>query len=338
MGIYMWGYGGSGDHSCEDRIRGTCCLLPEKPELYSASPEEDFCFGLGNLANLNRQLPGAMEDCLRPGDVVLHDRPVAKCDGRSHWNVLWAWSVGPGMVSRRMAKSLGRFDAIVVTDRRSVDALGAAGLEKTVWLGPDPSFLVQRQIRPLQGAFRDDTVGLCLGHGISRFEGEDGLLFRSYLHLIQFLLRETSFHIALIPYCTKAAQNDEMLIGALARQFRDERRIRCREDGSSPLLRGDLSLCRFVVGAAGAVAAWSCGVPALCLGADPRAVGLAQELFGSWQELVLPVGLVRREEELAQRFRILLSREDRIRRRLRVAVPERRAYAAQWNGRMMRRA
>ena len=98
------------------------------------------------------------------------------------------------------------------------------------------------------------------------------------------------------------------------------------------------SMVGHLLGAAGAVAAWSCGVPALCLGADPRAVGLAQELFGSWQELVLPVGLVRREEELAQRFRILLSREDRIRRRLRAAVPERRAYAAQWNGRMMRRA
>lgn len=338
MGIFMCGYGGSGDHSSEDRIRGTCCLLPEKPELYSASPEEDFRYGLGNVANLNRQLPGIMEAQLRPGDVVLHDRPVDKCDSRTHWNVLWAWSVGPETVSRRMAKSLSRFDAIVVTDRRSVEVLGSAGLEKKVRLGPDPSFLVRRQIRPLQGAFRADTVGLCLGHGISRFEGEDGLLFRSYLHLIRFLLRETSFQIALIPYCTQPAQNDEMLIEALARQFRDEWRIRCREDGSSPLLRGDLSLCRFVVGSAGAVAAWSCGVPALCLGADPRAVGLAQELFGSWQELVIPVGLVRREEELAQRFRSLMAREDRIRRRLRVAVPERRAYAAQWDGRMLRRA
>ena len=334
MGIFMCGYEGSGNHSSEDRIRGTCCLLPDKPELYSASPEEDLRYGLGYAANLNRQIPGAMEVWLRPGDVVLHDRPVDRCDGRSHWNVLWAWSVGPETVSWRMAKSLSRFDAIVVTDRRSVDALDAAGLGKTVWLGPDPSFLVRRQIRPLQGCFRDDTVGLCLGHGISRFERKDGVLFRSYLHLIRFMLRETSFQIALIPYCSK---DDAPLLEALTRHFRDERRICRREDGSSPLLRGDLSLCRFVVGSAGAVAAWSCGVPALCLGADPRAVGTAQELFGSWQEQVIPVGLVRREEELTQRFRMLLAREDRIRRRLRAAVPERRAYAAQWDGRMLRR-
>lgn len=337
MGIYMCGYGGSSDHSSEDRIRGTCCLLPEKPELFSASPEEDLRYGLGSLASLNRQIPGAMETRLRPGDVVLHDRPVEKCDSRTHWNVLWSWSVGPGMVSRPMAKNLSRFDAVVVTDRRSLEALSAAGLKK-VWLGPDPAFLVRRQIRPLQGAFRTDTVGLCLGHGVSRFEGEDGLLYRSYLHLIRYILRDTPFQIALIPYCTQSGQSDGTLMTALAYQFRDEERIHSREDGSCQLLRGDFSLCRFVVGSAGAVAAWSCGVPALCLGADPRAVGLAQELFGSWQEMVVPVSLVRREEELTQRFRLLLAKEDRIRRRLRTAIPERQAYAAQWDGTAMRRA
>lgn len=332
MGYFLYGHGGSADHSSEDRIRGLCRLLPDKPELYSACPEEDWRYGLGRIAGLYRDLPGAMEEQIRTGDVLLSARPC-NTDGlrrRGGRTVIWGWSVDTQALRKPVVRELSRCEAVVVTEKRSFDALCAAGLEKKARLGPDPAFLVERRIRPLRGAFRQDTVGLCFGAEICRYEGENGLLYRSYCRLIRYILEETSFQIALIPYCAKARCSDCVLFSALEQEFGNTGRIFRREDGDCRVLRGDLSLCRCCVGSAGAVAAWSCGVPALCLGAAPRALGLSRELFGGWQEAVVPIASLKREEELSRCFRCFLSREGAHRRRLEREAPLRRQQALSW--------
>lgn len=322
MGIYLYGHSSCADHSQEDRIRGTCCLLSEPPEVVTTCPEEALRYGIAHTAGLRDTLPK-----LRRTDLCLTTRPDQGC-GRGT-TILWGWSAGA--VSPKTAKALSRFHRIVVSDKQSLSALRTAGLEKTVRSGPDPSFLVQRQIRPLRGAFRQDTVGLCLSPLGLPYERWDGLLYRSYLRLIRFILEETSFHIALIPYCVRPRQDDRLLHDTLSRSFPDSPRIHCRGDGSCQALRGDLSLCRCVVGMTGAAAAWSCGVPALCLGADPRCMGLSKDLFGTWTEVVVPIGSLRTDQDLTDRFRRFLLQEDRLRRALERAVPLRQRYAAQWD-------
>jgi hypothetical protein len=137
--------------------------------------------------------------------------------------------------------------------------------------------------------------------------------------------------VALIPYCVKQDCNDFVLLSALERQFRESGRVFLREDGDSRGLRGDISLCRCVVGASGAVAAWSCGVPALCLGANGRSIGLAGELFGTWEENVVPIASLKREGDLAKRFCGFLSSEERQRSQLEWAAPQRAQRSASWD-------
>lgn len=327
MGYVFCGHRGSGDHSCEDRVRGTCRLLREKPELYSACPEEDWHYGLGKLAGLYRQEPRLPES-----DGVLVDGAAGTARRkRSARAILWGWTPREPTLTRRTVRALGGYQAVVTMDRRGLALLRQAGLEKKARLGPDLSFLVERHIRPLRGAFRQDTVGLCLNACCGRFEEREGLLYRSYCALIRFILEQTPFQVALIPYCVKRNRNDLLLLTALEGQFRDSGRIFLREDGDCRCLRGDISLCRCVVGSAGAVAAWSCGVPALCLGANGRSMGLAEELFGSWQENVVPIGALTREGGLTERFRRFLIREDWQRRKLEQIVPLRRQRSLSWD-------
>jgi hypothetical protein len=326
MGYYLWGHTGSGDHADEDRIRGSCRLLAAPPALVSSNPEEELRYGLGELAGIHDRLPTPDS-----GSYCLTHRTDAadylrKAGTRA---VLWGWS-GAGM-SRQLAKALSRFDTLVVSERQSLSALWDAGLTKKTRLGPDLSFLVERQLRPLQGGFRTDTVGLCLSADAARLEQEEGLLFHSYQRLIRYIMAETSFQVALIPYCARRGRNDTLLHIALERQFRGWGRVFCRKDGSCRVLRGDISLCRCVVGGAGAVAAWSCGVPALCIGATPRATGLAKELHSAWEDAVVPVSALREPEELTRRFRRFLRKEDRLRRELDAAVPLRRQQALAWS-------
>lgn len=321
MAYYLWGHSGSSNHSDEDRIRGSCRLLAEPPQVISPKPEEDFRYGIAHLAGISNALPRML-----PGDCCLTHR--AEAAGHLHKaggsTILWGWS-GAGM-SRQLARQLSKFDTLVVCEQQSATALRDAGLTRKIRLGPDLSFLVERRLRPLQGSFRQDTIGLCL----TIPSGHDELLYNSYQRLIRYIMTQTGFQAALIPYCVRKNRNDTLLHRALEQRFRGWGRVVCRQDGTSQELRGDISMCRWVVGCEGAVAAWSCGVPALCIGATPRATGLAKELFSNWEDAVVPFCTLTDSEELTRRFRRFLRREDKLRRELEISVPLRRQQALQW--------
>ena len=285
MGYYLL-HSGSADHSSEDRVRGICQLLPQRPEVYTNALEEDWRYGLATMASLTRNRPGLAGRRIKRGDWCVVGHPQAKGEtGRAARTVLWGWTP-TGNIGRSLARELGRFHRIVVTEPRSLEMLRHAGLSHNVRLGPEPSFLVKRQLRPLKGAFRRDTLGLCVSPMVSRFEKTPGLLFHSYCHLISWVIKNTDWQIALIPYCVKEGCNDILLHQALRRQFAQEDRLLLRADGDCCVLRGDLSMCRCCIGTAGAIAAWSCGVPGICIGAGSRAQGLADTLFTSRQETV----------------------------------------------------
>jgi len=327
MAYFFYGHGGSGDHGSEDRIRGTCRLLPCRPEVLSLRPGEDWHYGLGRLADLTRLCCSG----IGPGDVCLAAHPEAsvRLHGFGASTILWCWTPADRLTARQKRG----LDAVVVMDLKSLNILknwGIAGI-----LGPDPAFLVDRKLRPLNGAFRRDTVGLCCSAAIRRYEAGDSLLYESYCGLIQYLLEQTQFDIALIPYCCQPARDDSILLSALHQRFSHSDRVFLRHDGPSPELRGDLSLCRFVIGSGGAVAAWSCGVPALCIGADPRAMALATDLFGTWRDTLQPVAWLKDPEDLTRAFRQFISREDLLRRQLAFAVPNRRQRSLSWSWNIM---
>lgn len=325
MGYYLYGYGGSGDHESEDRIRGTCRLLPCQPELCSTHPEEDWHYGLASVAALTRQSAAKVGK----GDVCLTADPngavAAKKAGAKA--VLWCWSPAYPLKGRLRRAP----DAVVVPDRHSLEYLCRSGLQKKARLGPDPGFLVERLLRPLDGGFCRDTIGLCFSAAVDRYERKPGLLFESYSLLIRYLLSQTDFEIALIPYCAKPWRDDRVLLQTLYERFQDSGRVRLRPDGESRVLRGDIGMCRMVIGSAGAVAAWSCGVPALCIGADFRAMGLAKELLGQWQGAVLPVAWLKDRADLTRAVREFFKQEDNQRRALESAVPSRRQQALSWD-------
>lgn len=330
MGYYLF-HGGSADHTSEDRVRGICRLLPEQPEICSAALEEDWRYGLGAVAPLTRNRPGLAVRRLKRGDWCVMAQPKGAQELRPGVRaVLWGWEPSEEM-GRGQAKELRRFHRVIVTDAHSAAILQQWGVERNVRLGPDPSFLVQRKLRPIGSAFRQDTVGLCVSSAVVRYETTAGLLYRSYCHLIRWILRNTSWQIALIPYCAKSGCNDALLHAALKRQFAQEDRLFCREDGDCQVLRGDLSLCRCCVGTAGVPAAWSCGVPGLCIGASSRVQGLSATLFGSRQEAVVRVGALKREEDLTLRFAEFLRREEAMRRWLEVSVPRYCQWAQTWS-------
>lgn len=306
MGFYIFGHGGSADHGSEDRLRGICSLLPGKPEICSDRPEEDWHYGLGKLGGVYRRGSDVVP---REGDWRLDLRLTDQKPEPGVKRIFWGSTMGP--LDRRRLRQLSRYDLVAVSEPRSRDRLVRAGLSNVV-PAPEPTFLVQRRRRPSAGVFSQDTVGLCL----TCPPAAGTLLYRCYEQLIGYILRETDLHIALIPYSVRPGQNDLLLYRALMDPHLDTGRIHLRQDGNSPLLRGDLARCRCCVGGAGVLAAWSCGVPGLCLCATHRTLGLSQALFGTSREAICPWEQLRRGDQLTQHFQRFLQKEDQYRQRL----------------------
>ena len=327
MGYFLI-HNGSADHTSEERIRGICTLLPEQPEIWSNAPEEDWKYGLAQVGALSRARPGNRHR-LRPGDWCITASPSAAHDLRSGVRrVLWGWEPA-GPLHPQQSAELARFHRIIVTDIRSKQHLRQAGIRHGVRLGPDPSFLVSKKLGPNTDALRQDTLGLCISSSAAAFEHRPGLLFQSYCALIRWVLKNTHWQIALIPYCSSRSHSDHPLHQALKAQFPKEDRLFLREDGDCRHLRGDLSLCRCCVGTAGIPAAWSCGVPGLCIGASRRMHALSSSLLGS-RDAVIPIRSLTRETDLTARFQDFLCWEDALRSWLELSVPRYRQWAAQW--------
>lgn len=315
MGYVLWGHRGSGDHGWEDWVRGVCKLLPEKPEVFSRHPEEDWRYGIGKLGGLFREQWELAREIIRPGDWLI-GRDPARLDRfpvPQIRPVLWGWS--PDRLTAGVLRRLSRFQAVVVTEERSYRRLRRAGLGENLHLAPEPAFLVDSctSTNPLP----EKTVGLSL----SDPPEADRVLWDSYCHLIRWLLEETDWTVALIPYCVQSEKNDLPLHRMLYRQFRESGRILLREDGDCRVLRGELSQCRCCVGFSAAVAAWGCGVPALCLAGDGHTFALSQDLFGKGEEGVLPWQGLKTEEELTLRFRHFLHRQEQHRDQLEQKLP-----------------
>ena len=329
MGYFLV-HGGSGNHSVEDRVRGICALLPERAEIFSPAPEEDWRYGLAELGALSRIRPGSLRRSTKFGDWCLFTAPGIGGGLRPGVRRgLWGWEPA-GPITRSQGKILGRYRRIVVTGERAQSLLRRAGLGKTVVLGPDPTFLVESSPRDAEELMVTDTVGICLSAAVAGMEVRSGILYENYKHLIRWILRNTTWQIALIPYCVKKCRDDQLLHLALMREFAGEDRLVCRKDGSSRQLRYDLSLCRCCVGTAGVPAGWSCGVPGLCIGDSGRARGLSATLFGTGEDAVVRVDSLRQEGDLAAQFHQFLRREDAMRRRLEITVPRYRQWAKAW--------
>lgn len=101
------------------------------------------------------------------------------------------------------------------------------------------------------------------------------------------------------------------------------------EDGSCEELKGYIARCRMFIGARthATIAAYSSLVPTLAVGYSVKAKGIAKDLFGSYENYVIPVQQLQEKEDLIGAFEWLKDYEEEIRQDLRRVMPEYRKKA-----------
>lgn len=333
MAFYLWGHGGSRHHGSEALIRGLCTLLSQPPDVFSLCPEEDWQYGLTHLAGVYRQ-----EDTL-PLPTGQGNTYVELCGSfsqgfsakqmkaleKSGDKVLLFGYCPKETISPAELRRLEKAYAIFVWDKRSLCLLQRAKLGEKTYLCPNPALLSPAETQ----SFPEETLGIHISPLLFRMEYRDGIVFAAYQQLMDWILTNTSYHIALIPCTVKALCNDYLPLQLLWERFAHTGRVTLIPDGDCRKIAGAIGACRLFLGADdwGALAACSACVPSLRIGCTPGAVSLAGAVLGDPRKAVLPVGQIRRPEDLTRQFQQFSQGQEQIRRQLKHALPGLRTRA-----------
>jgi polysaccharide pyruvyl transferase WcaK-like protein len=161
----------------------------------------------------------------------------------------------------------------------------------------------------------------------------DTPFMRSIQKLIQFIIKETDYHILLIPHVTWSRQDDRKICNELYKLMLSKDRINVLNvDNLSYLkIRYIISQCSLFVGGRthSVISAYSTGVPTLALGYSIKAAGIAKDL-GLNTRLVFETKNIKNEDDLLQQFKYLLEKQNDIKAQLDTVLPEykKRAFTA----------
>lgn len=237
--------------------------------------------------------------------------------------VLWGCSFEPDDMTDEIGKDISRYNLITVRESISYNVL--MKYNQNVQLISDPAFQLDSVHTAVPDFFnKGKVVGINLSPLLLKCERIEGITKDNYISLIQYILNDTEMNIALIPHVVMRNNDDRVILHELYKEFSDSNRIYVVEDCNCSELKGIISKCRFFVGARthATIAAYSTGVPTLVVGYSVKAKGIAQEIFGSDKNYVIPVQNLTDRDDLVKAFQWLELNEGKISIKLERAIPE----------------
>lgn len=239
--------------------------------------------------------------------------------------VLWGATLAEKGMSPDVIEDLNRYSLICVRESDSLDLLKKYSVKTRIVLSPDPAFA----LKPEETEWENRNKQI-IGINISPFVfycSKNDIGLKNYIVMINWILSETDFDIALIPHVVfpNTNNNDVLLATKLKDCFSDESRVFVVNDGYNCCqLKSLISKCRIFVGARthSTIAAYSTGVPTLVVGYSEKSIGIAKDLFGTAEGYVCSVQNMEKETQLLDDFKKLLNNEQNVRSFLKDRIPE----------------
>lgn len=239
--------------------------------------------------------------------------------------VLWGCSLEPELLqSSEVVEDLKRYALITPRESITAQALQDAGIMDKVKQYPDPAFSLKPEAFALPAGFREqETIGINISPMVVENELVEGITIANYRKLMDHILNNSSYSIALIPHVMWHHTDDRQTLAQLYEAYRDNERVLLFDDMSCQRLKYIISKCRAFIGARthATIAAYSSMVPTLVVGYSVKARGIARDLFGTEEHYVLPVQSLSDPGELIGAYDWMMEREEEIRRRLMEIMP-----------------
>ncbi|WP_010517342.1 polysaccharide pyruvyl transferase family protein [Croceivirga radicis] len=243
------------------------------------------------------------------------------------YNILWGCSIEPSAIDEGMKADLKQYKWIFARETLTFEALKKNGVNN-VKLCPDPAFLLEPQETDLPKGFQEgNTIGINLSPMIMSYEKNDGMAYKNYENLVDYLLESTSYQIALIPHVMWDHNDDRIPLKKLYDKYKGTGRvIFVAEDNklNASELKYIISKCNIFIAARthSSIAAYSQCVPTLVVGYSVKALGIAKDLFGTQEGYVIPVQRLDEEKNLTNLFIDFEKRQQQVKSHLIDMMPE----------------
>ena len=266
------------------------------------------------------------------GDNYCYPSAVEALGTRNYWlnkkgtkTILWGATLSKKCMTPNVIEDLNRYSLICVRESDSLELLKKHSVNTEIVLSPDPAFALNLEETEWENHSKD-----IIGINISPFVfdcSKNDIGLKNYITLINWILAETDFSVALIPHVVfpNTDNNDVLLATNLKYYFFDEPRVFVVNDGYNCCqLKSLISKCKIFVGARthATIAAYSTYVPTLVVGYSEKSIGIAKDLFGTSDGYVCSVQNMEKETQLLNDFKKLLNNEQNARSFLKERIPE----------------
>lgn len=246
-----------------------------------------------------------------PNHTYLHD--LYRKQGLK--TILWACSINPDLIKEpKILKDLMNFDCITARESITFNAMLESGL-KNVYLIPDLAFILPCHNCTESSIIEEGKfIGLNLSPMVINYKKGDSIVLDNYRKLIEFILENTEYKIALIPHVIWEHNDDRKAMKPLYDEFGSTGRVIMINDHNCMELKDIISRCRFFIGARthATIAAYSTCVPTFVLGYSVKARGIAKDIFGTEENYVIDVQKLKSKFDLIDSFKWMQDNEEHI--------------------------
>lgn len=238
--------------------------------------------------------------------------------------VLWGCSIEPMALTPEVIRDLNGYKLIIARESITHNALLKHGIKQSVLL-PDPAFSLKSDAIHLPDKWKmGNTIGINASPMIMDFSQNGNLTLRNYEYLIEHILKTCDSSIALIPHVVWQHNDDRKPLRHLYDKYSHSNRVILFDDEyNAEQLKWIISQCRTFITARthASIAAYSTCVPTLVLGYSVKAKGIATDIFGSWENYILPVQSIESDHAIVDAFNWIMKHEIEIKKHLASFMP-----------------
>lgn len=242
--------------------------------------------------------------------------------------ILYDCSIAERDITDTLKKDLQNFDIVTVRETISEKNISSFVDKDKLYVFPDPAFAMPYEEIELPDVFnkKEGVVGINVSNLITnaKYGSKAEDILNAYINMMNYILTNTDKNIVLIPHVMNNA--DLSTLSKLYENYVDNDRVYLidNEKLNAKQLKYIISRCNLYVGARthSTIAAYSTKVPTLVLGYSVKSKGIAKDIFGTYDNYVLPVADLNSDQYLVDGFKWLNENQENIRNILDNNMPE----------------
>lgn len=258
--------------------------------------------------------------CYGDSDWLTYLNTIAKKQGAK--TVLWGCSLEESLITENIKKDLKNYSLITVRESITKNTLANLDIKANVVYYPDPAFCLKSQKTDM---FEWRNMGKLFGLNLSVKVLKDKNVFQAFVQLIQYIISNTEYEVLLVPHVFWNDENDLEVLRKLYDSVGSNKKIHLiNQKQNCCQLKDMIAHCTIYMGARthSVIAAYSSCVPAIALSYSIKSRGIARDIFGTEEKLVVQMDEHTTFEKLKEAFCYLVDNHDFLKRHLTKTMPE----------------